>query len=92
MPAPNEHRASGAVVFISFGAIFVLLIGLVACQPRVATWIAEAVDAEPSKAPDEAAPVRLAAEPKRRPIDPAAWAQLLVRENEIQGVHKVNAF
>ena len=77
MPAPNEHRASGAAVFISFGAIFVLLIGLVACQPRVATWIAEAVDAESTKAPHEAAPVRLAAVPARRPIYPTAWTQVI---------------
>jgi hypothetical protein len=77
MPAPNEQRASGAAVFTAFGAIFVLLIGLVAWQPRAATWIAEAVDAESSNTPDEAAAVRLAAGPKRRPIDPAAWTQVI---------------
>jgi cytochrome oxidase assembly protein ShyY1 len=77
MSAPNEQRASGAAVFISFGAIFAMLIGLVAWQPRAATWIAEAVDAESSNAPDEAVPVRLAAEPTRRPIDPAAWTQVI---------------
>jgi hypothetical protein len=77
MPAPDESRVSGAAVLISFGAIFVLLIGLVAWQPKAATWIAEAVGSEYSIAPDEAAPVRLAAEPKRRPIDPAAWAQII---------------
>jgi hypothetical protein len=77
MSAPNEQRVSGAPVFIAFGTIFVLLIGLVAWQPRAAVWIAEAVDAESSKAPDAAAPVRLAAEPMRRPIYPAAWTQVI---------------
>lgn len=77
MPAPSEQRASGVAVFIGFGAIFVLLIGLVAWQPKAATWIAEAIEAESSKASNEAAPVRLAAEPRRRPIHPAAWAQII---------------
>jgi hypothetical protein len=76
MPAPNEPRASGVAVFIAFGAIFVLLIGLVVWQPKAAVWIAEAVDAESSKAPDEAASTRLAATPKRRPISPPAWMQV----------------
>jgi hypothetical protein len=77
MPTPNDQRVSGAPVFIAFGAIFVLLIGLVAWQPKAATWIAEAVDAESSKAPDKAAPVRLAAEPTRRPIYPTAWTEVI---------------
>lgn len=77
MPAPNEQRVSGAPVFMAFGMIFVLLIGLVVWQPKAATWIAEAADAESSKAPDAVAPVRLAAEPKRRPIYPAAWTQVI---------------
>jgi cytochrome oxidase assembly protein ShyY1 len=77
MPAPSEQRVSGAPVFIAFGAIFVLLIGLVVWQPKAATWIAEAVDAESSKAPHEAAPVRLAAVPARRPIYPTAWTQVI---------------
>jgi hypothetical protein len=77
MSAPNEQRVTGTPVFMAFGMIFVLLIGLVVWQPKAATWIAEAVDAESSKAPDEAAPVRLAAEPTRRPIYPAAWTQVV---------------
>jgi hypothetical protein len=77
MPEPNERRISGVAVFIGFGAIFVLLIGLVAWQPKAATWIAETVEAESSKAPDQAAPVRLATEPMRRPIDPDAWARIV---------------
>lgn len=77
MPAPNEPRVNGVTVFLGFGAICVLLIGLVAWQPKAATWIAEAVEAESPKAPDEAAPVRRVAEPQRRPINPAAWAQVI---------------
>jgi hypothetical protein len=76
MPAPNEQRASGVSVFIGFGAIFVLLIGLVAWQPKAATWIAEAIEAESANAPDKVAPVKLAAEPARKPIHPDAWAQV----------------
>jgi len=77
MPVPNEQRVRGVSVFIGFGAIFALLIGLVAWQPKAATWIAEAVEAESPKAPEEAAPVRLAQEPQRRPIYPNAWAQAI---------------
>jgi hypothetical protein len=77
MSAPNEQRVSGVPVFVAFGTIFVLLVGLVIWQPKAATWVAEAVDAESSRAPDQAAPVRLAAEPKRRPIHPAAWTQVI---------------
>lgn len=77
MLAPNEQRVSGAPVFIAFGVIFLVLIGLVAWQPKAATWIAEAVDTESSKAPDEAGPIRLAAEPTRRPIYPTAWTQVI---------------
>jgi hypothetical protein len=77
MPVPSEQHASGVPVFMAFGVIFVLLIGLVVWQPTAATWIAEAVDAESSKALDEAAPVRLAAEPAHRPIYPTAWTQVI---------------
>jgi hypothetical protein len=77
MPAPSEQRASGVAIFIGFAAIFVLLIGLVAWQPKAVTWIAEAVEAESSKAADAAASARLAAEPVRRPIRPDAWAQII---------------
>lgn len=77
MPAPSEQHVSGVPVFMAFGVIFVLLIGLVVWQPKAATWIAEAVDAESSKAPDEAAPVRRAAEPAHRPIYPTAWTQVI---------------
>lgn len=77
MPAPNEERISGVAVFLGLGAMFVLMIGLVAWQPKTVIWIAEAVDAEFSKAPDAVAPVRLAAEPTRRPIHPDAWAQII---------------
>ena len=77
MPAPDEERVSGVAVFIGFGAVFVLMIGLVAWQPKAVIWIAEAVDAEFSKAPNEAASIRLAAEPQRRPIRPDAWAQII---------------
>jgi len=77
MPAPSKERVSGVTVFVGFGAVFVLLIGLVAWQPKAVIWIAEAVEAESSKAPDEAAPVRLATEPVRKPIHPDAWAQII---------------
>lgn len=77
MPAPSEQRFSGAPAFIAFGFIFVMLIGLVALEPRAATWIAEAAEAESAKAPDQPAPVRLAAEPKRRPIYPAGWTEVV---------------
>jgi hypothetical protein len=69
MAAPNERRASGA--------IFALQIGLVAWQPKAAKWIAEAIEAESPGAPDQAAPVSLAAAPMRRPIGPDAWVQII---------------
>lgn len=77
MLPPNERQVSGVIVFIGVGAIFALLIGLVAWQPKAITWIAQAVEAESPKAPEEAAPVRLAAVPMRRPIHPDAWAQVI---------------
>jgi hypothetical protein len=41
-------------------------------EPKAAIWISDAVDAEFSHTPDQAATVRLA-EPTRRPIHPGEW-------------------
>ena len=77
--------SGGAAICIGFGAVFMLLTGLLIWQPRASIWIAEAVDAEFSGAADARMPVRLADKPKRRPIDPREWGQTfdqrpLVRE------------
>ncbi|MBU6458000.1 MAG: hypothetical protein KGQ48_10725 [Bradyrhizobium sp.] len=81
--------SGGAAICIGFGAVFVLLTGLLIWQPRASIWIAEAVKAEFSGMADTRMPVMFAGEPGRRPIDPGEWGQTfdrlsLVRESARQ--------
>lgn len=85
MPAPAKQPVSLTAVSLIIGAVFVLLIALVIWQPKAAIWIADAVEAEHSaQSPDQADPVRLAAAPNRKPIDPGEWAQVLKPEKVVQ--------
>ena len=85
MPAPTEQPVRLPAILIMSGAVFFLLIGLVIWQPKAVIWIADAVEAEHFvRSPDQPAPVRLAAEPNRKPIDPGAWARVFKPENVVQ--------
>ena len=85
MPAPTEQPVRLPAVLIMSGAVFFLLLGLVIWQPKAVIWIADAVEAEHfARSPDQAAPVRLAAEPKRKPIDPGEWVRVFKAENVVQ--------
>jgi hypothetical protein len=85
MPASTEQPVGIPAVLIMSGAVFFLLLGLVIWQPKAVIWIADAVDAERSVQPqDQVAPVMLAAEPKRRPIDPGEWVHLFKAENVVR--------
>ena len=76
MAGPKEtHQVSGgAAICFGFGAIFVLLLGLLIWKPKASIWIAEAIEAEFTKGPDMVGPVKLAEEPKRMPRDSREWA------------------
>jgi hypothetical protein len=63
VPSPKEKQPSGFAALIAFGIIGTILVGLFAGHPKAAAWIAEAVEAESSKAPGEATSARLADEP-----------------------------
>jgi hypothetical protein len=76
----SDDKGSGLVVCSGFGAVFALLIGLVVFQPTAGIWIANAVQSEFAPAPDQAAFVRLAAAPKRRPIEPGEWVRSSTKE------------
>jgi hypothetical protein len=85
MPAPKEQPVRLPAILIVSGAVFFLLIGLVIWQPKTAIWIADAVEAEHFvQSPSQAAPLGLAAAPKRKPIDPGQWAQVFKPENVVQ--------
>jgi len=85
MAGPKEtHQVSGgAAICFGFGAIFVLLLGLLIWKPKASIWIAEAVEAESAKVPDRVGPVKFAEEPKRTPIDPREWAQTLDHQQSV---------
>jgi hypothetical protein len=82
MVGPKQtHQVSGAAaICIGFGAIFVLLIGLLIWQPKASIWIAEAIEAEFTKVPDMVGPARFAQQPKRMPIDSREWGQPFDRQ------------
>ena len=91
MPAPAKQPVSLTAVSLIIGAVFVLLIGLVIWQPKAAIWIADAVEAEHSaQSSDQADPVKLAAVPKRRPVDPGQWAQVL-KQNVVEETGSLKA-
>jgi hypothetical protein len=52
---------------------------LLILEPKAATWISDAVNAEFSHVPDQAPAVRFA-EPRRRPIHPDEWVKPLMKE------------
>lgn len=79
MNEPNEHGNGASVLFV-FGAVFALLMALIAFQPKAGIWIADSVQSEFSSAPDQAIPIRVTAEPKRRPIEPGEWVKPLKKE------------
>ena len=75
----SNEQASGLAVCVGSGAVFALLMALLIFQPKAAIWISDAVDAEFSHTPNQAAAVRLA-EPRRRPIHPGEWVKPLMKE------------
>ena len=85
MPAPTQQPDSVTAILMMSGAVFFLLIGLVIWQPKAIIWVADAVEAEHfAKSPDQAALIGLAAEPKRKPIDPGEWVQVFNVQNVVQ--------
>jgi hypothetical protein len=74
----SNEQGGGLAVCVGFGAVFVILMALLIFEPKAAIWISDAVDAEFSHTPDQAA-VRLA-EPRRRPIHPGEWVKPLMKE------------
>jgi hypothetical protein len=85
MPVPTEQPDRFSKVLMIFGGFFVLLIGFVVWQPKATILIAEAVEAEhAAQIQDQAPPVRLAAEPNRKPIGPGEWAHVFKREDVVQ--------
>jgi hypothetical protein len=78
MNESNELGGSLAVC-VGFGAVFAVLMALLIFQPKAAIWISDAVDAEFSHTPGQAAAVRLA-EPRRGPIHPSEWVKPLMKE------------
>jgi hypothetical protein len=72
------EQRGGLAVCVGFGAVFAVLMALLIFEPKAAIWISDAVDAEFSHAPDQAAAVRLA-ETRRRPIHPGAWTKPLLK-------------
>jgi hypothetical protein len=77
VPALHDQQTSAAAVLVAFGAICAILLGLVVWHPPAASWLAEGTQAEFSNPPDEVAPVRLAAGPKRKPISQGAWVEVI---------------
>jgi hypothetical protein len=75
----SNEQGSGLAVCVGSGAVFAVLMVLLIFQPKAAIWISDAVDAEFSRTPDQAAAVRLA-EPRRRPIHPGEWVKPLMKE------------
>ncbi len=71
---------SSTGILVGVTVVSVGLCSLAILQPKLAVLIAEAVQAESGVAPDQAAPVRLAAEPRRRPIEPGEWVRLLTKQ------------
>jgi hypothetical protein len=69
-PTETHQMSGGAAICFGFGAIFVLLLGLLVWQPKASIWIAEAIEAEFTKVPGMVGPVRFAEEPKQMPIYP----------------------
>jgi hypothetical protein len=78
MNESNEH-GRGLAVCVGSGAVFAVLMALLIFEPKAAIWISDAVDAEFSHTPDQAAAVGLA-EPRRRPIHPGEWVKPLMKE------------
>jgi hypothetical protein len=81
VPDSHQQQTSGIAVLSAFGVICAILLGLVVWQPPAATWLAESAQAqfqaEFSNPAAEVAPVRLAAEPARKPISPGAWVEVV---------------
>ena len=49
----KREQGSGFAVFITLGAICMLLLGLVIWEPKVGAWVSQAVEAESYKPPVE---------------------------------------
>jgi hypothetical protein len=75
----SNELSGGLVVCVGFGAVFAVLMALLIFEPKAVIWISDAVDAEFSHTPDQAAAVRLA-ESRRRPIHPGEWVKPLMKE------------
>jgi hypothetical protein len=75
----SNELGGGLAVSVGFGAVFAVLMALLIFQPKAAIWISNAVDAEFSHTPDQAAAVRLA-EPRQRPLHPGEWVKPLMKE------------
>jgi hypothetical protein len=77
MTGQNAQRDVAPIaVLFGFGAVFATLITLVAFEPHAGSWISAATEAEMAYH----SPVHEAmtvTEPKRRPIGPGRWAEVL---------------
>ncbi len=77
MPDSHQEQTSGIAVLGAFGVICAVLLGLAVWHPSAANWLAQGAQTEFSDPPAEAATVRLANEPTRKPISPGAWAEVV---------------
>ena len=78
MSFSKEGRSSGFAVLVGFSAMCAILLALVVWQPKAATWIAQAVDAEaPNAQGDVTASIAKKNPPMRKPIQSTAWAQII---------------
>ena len=84
MTKTEKPSVSGTSVFIGFFTIFVTLVTLANFQPKIGIWAEEATQTEAGIAPNtDAAPIKVAAVPKRRPIEAGAWGNSSTGEAEI---------
>ena len=84
MSISNEKQADGVAIWWLFGAIFLLLIGLMAFQPEARVWMEAAVTADLSIASGRVLPIGPGQEQRRRPIEPAAWGEVVIQKNEFR--------
>jgi hypothetical protein len=77
VPAPKQDPASDLPGIVAFGVISTIFLGLAGWQPKAATWIAEAIEAESPTTTVEATFGRSVAEPMRKPMQPTAWSEVI---------------
>ena len=77
MRSPNELKPNGFSFYVACGIFCAFLFGLFIWQPKVGGQIAEAVEAESSKALGEPKFTGSASIPMRKPIGPTAWTRVV---------------